>query len=223
MYKIYKITNKINEKIYIGSTSASLEKRFKQHISNSKLKNAPILEAIRTLGEENFEIELIKSVETKEESKFIETEIIKKSINEGLELYNIHKESNISSTFYSYDLITKEIKEYENMNLLSRHSPGKISLILNNSISKDGYKRFTHDGKLWSYINEKDNWEKLIKENSKKGEMPNKRNVENVTTGEVFNSCRDAAKSCGLKNSVSISEACSGRKKTAGGFVWRYI
>ena len=223
MYKIYKITNRTNMNIYIGSTKETLEKRFRQHVANSKLKKAPILEAIKEFGEKNFYIELIDNALTKEDSKIKETKYIKELSEKGFTLYNIHKNSNISSTFYSYDLITNEVKKYDSMKLLKKHMPAKVSCVLNQTKDKNGYERITCDNKLWSYENNENNWNRLIEKNKNKSNMPNKRKVENVITGEIFNSCREAAKSCGLKNSVSISEACSGRKKTAGGFVWKYI
>lgn len=67
--KIYKITNKINNKVYIGQTMQSLEKRFQKHCwaANSKFDkyhhNMAIKQAIRKYGKENFIIELIEEVE----------------------------------------------------------------------------------------------------------------------------------------------------------------
>ena len=36
MAYIYKIINNINQKIYIGKTSSTIEKRFKEHCNDSK-------------------------------------------------------------------------------------------------------------------------------------------------------------------------------------------
>ena len=60
---IYKITNLINNKIYIGQTVSSIYKRFQDHIYSSKanFKDAPILNnAINKYGKENFTIEAIE-------------------------------------------------------------------------------------------------------------------------------------------------------------------
>ena len=43
--------------------------------------------------------------------------------------------------------------------------------------------------------------------------------VINITTGEIFNSIKDGAKKYGLIPN-SISQCCSGRYKTSGGFKW---
>ena len=59
---IYKITNKINNKIYIGQTSSTIKRRWQQHINDSKSrKNDTSLlhKAINKYGKENFSIEQI--------------------------------------------------------------------------------------------------------------------------------------------------------------------
>lgn len=60
---IYKITNKINGKCYIGKTEQSIEKRFREHISDSKRerhKERPLYRAMTKHGIENFTVELIE-------------------------------------------------------------------------------------------------------------------------------------------------------------------
>ena len=73
---IYKITNKINNKLYIGQTSKSIEYRYKLHIANSKKKSIrkkqPIDAAIYKYGVENFIVEQIDIASTKEELSFKE-------------------------------------------------------------------------------------------------------------------------------------------------------
>jgi len=88
---IYKIVNKINQKVYIGCTINSLEHRFNEHIyrcfntdSNSKLYNS-----IKKYGKENFEIILITECKL---SEIYETE--KKYIKE----YSSY-EDGMNSTF----------------------------------------------------------------------------------------------------------------------------
>jgi group I intron endonuclease len=62
IYYIYKITNKINNKIYIGFTSKTLEERFKEHVhkSNKNTENKTYFhKAIKKYGKENFIIEVL--------------------------------------------------------------------------------------------------------------------------------------------------------------------
>lgn len=57
---VYKITNKINNKIYIGQTIQSIENRFNGHCSQPNVhKKMPIAWAIKKYGKENFKIEVI--------------------------------------------------------------------------------------------------------------------------------------------------------------------
>jgi predicted GIY-YIG superfamily endonuclease len=44
---VYKITNNVNGKTYIGKTSRSLEKRFSEHCSASNTAKMPTAEAIK--------------------------------------------------------------------------------------------------------------------------------------------------------------------------------
>lgn len=61
---IYKITNKINDKIYIGQTSGTIEKRFKEHIKQSRYNDTfHLYRAMRKYGIENFEVEEIEECE----------------------------------------------------------------------------------------------------------------------------------------------------------------
>jgi group I intron endonuclease len=63
---IYKITNKINGKSYIGKTQKSVEERFKEHISEmNKIRVAkrPLYAAMHKYGVENFQIELVEEVD----------------------------------------------------------------------------------------------------------------------------------------------------------------
>jgi group I intron endonuclease len=65
---IYKSTNKITGKIYIGQTTKNLEQRIKGHIIESKInKNRPFLLSINKYGEDNFIFETIDSADNLDE------------------------------------------------------------------------------------------------------------------------------------------------------------
>ena len=60
---IYKITNLINGKEYIGKTNFTIEERFKRHIIDSRKRNCekrPLYNAFNKYGVENFIIEQIE-------------------------------------------------------------------------------------------------------------------------------------------------------------------
>lgn len=56
---IYKITNLINGKIYIGQ-STDINRRFKEHIRHSKYDDTPIHRAIRKYGSKNFSFSILE-------------------------------------------------------------------------------------------------------------------------------------------------------------------
>jgi len=55
---IYKITNKINGKFYIGKTVTSLEKRMSSH-KKDRRNITPLTRAIDKYGWENFDVEVL--------------------------------------------------------------------------------------------------------------------------------------------------------------------
>ena len=57
---IYKITNKVNSKFYIGKTTKSAEERFKRHFYNHKTQNTYLYKSMRKHGFENFCIEILE-------------------------------------------------------------------------------------------------------------------------------------------------------------------
>lgn len=64
--KIYKITNDINNKVYIGKTLLTIEKRFQQHCqeANKETKqHRPLYSAMKKYGIEHFNILLVEEVE----------------------------------------------------------------------------------------------------------------------------------------------------------------
>lgn len=60
---IYKITNLINNKVYIGLTTLTLAKRWNAHKAVSKYKNSHLYQSIRKYGVQNFIIEEIDSTD----------------------------------------------------------------------------------------------------------------------------------------------------------------
>lgn len=59
MFYIYKITNKVNGKVYIGLTTETVEKRWLNHVRASKKCERHLYKSMRKYGVENFKIEVI--------------------------------------------------------------------------------------------------------------------------------------------------------------------
>lgn len=60
MGKIYKITNIVNDMLYIGSTCSSLPRRFSSHKNASTFKPSFVYVKMREIGIENFQIVLLE-------------------------------------------------------------------------------------------------------------------------------------------------------------------
>ena len=76
---IYKITNNINKKVYIGLTTCSLEYRWRRHLTEGRNeKNEKHLyKSMRKYGLENFSIEQIDSTDDFKELGELERKYIK--------------------------------------------------------------------------------------------------------------------------------------------------
>ncbi len=103
--KIYKITNKVNKKFYIGYTSKSLEERFARHLYNAFNLNIDyhLYKAMRKNGKDNFYIELIREGK----SKLLEVDTISKLKPH----YNMTKGGDGGDTSNSINFI-KSMKKY---------------------------------------------------------------------------------------------------------------
>ncbi len=71
------------------------------------------------------------------------------------------------------------------------------------------------------------NYNKIFSEKTRKLMSENRTGVgyrvRNKQTGEIFETIKEAAKSCGLKDGTNITAQIKGRGKTAGGFTWEYV
>ena len=109
--KIYKITNDINDKIYVGKTTSSIEERFKQHLIDarkSRQEKRPLYNAINLYGAEHFSIELIEecdiSLENEREQYWI-------GYYRGYEDGYIATKGGDGKILYDYQLIENYIKQ----------------------------------------------------------------------------------------------------------------
>lgn len=67
---IYKITNDINQKVYIGMTERTIEERFKEHCREYKQRRCekrPLYSAMKKYGPEHFHVELVEETNNPEE------------------------------------------------------------------------------------------------------------------------------------------------------------
>jgi group I intron endonuclease len=78
MFIVYKLQNKVNNKVYIGISSRSLSARWSEHKKRAKegVRNSRLYNAIRKYGEHNFIKEVIDSCESESQVRELETKYI---------------------------------------------------------------------------------------------------------------------------------------------------
>lgn len=211
MSYVYKITNKINGKMYIGQTSRTLAERFDEHcreVCSQRFKHRPLYEAMIKYGVENFSIELLEETDHPKEREIY-----------WIEYYGTFK-NGYNATFggdgkryIDYDLVIATYKQTQNVtetaNLLGIH-PDSVDYILQ---IKDEQKRSISDIMLEKYAN-----------------PVNMFDLNGVYI-RTFVSMNDAARymvnngltRCKLTTiRTHISEVCRGLRKSAAQFKWSY-
>ena len=109
MAAIYKITNLVNNKNYIGQTINSIDKRFKKHLSQVNCKNicSALYSAINKYGKDNFMVEsIIVGNYTKDELNDLEMFYIKKYNSLSPNGYNLQSGGN---SFMVVESVKKQI------------------------------------------------------------------------------------------------------------------
>lgn len=211
MAYIYQIINDINNKIYIGKTEFSIDKRFKKHCSDAfkeRNEKRPLYSAMRKYGIEHFHIELIEETDNPEEREkyWIEQ---KQSFKNG---YNATLGGN-GKKYLDYDLIIASYKEIKSI------KDTAISL----GISSDSVSNVLRANNI-SIITSSEVIQK------KYGKVVNMYDLQN-TFLKTFPSVNAAAKYM-VENNLTgckmttikqhITEVCMGKRKTAAKFKWKY-
>jgi hypothetical protein len=211
MAYIYQIINDINNKIYIGKTEFSIDKRFKEHCSDAfkeRNEKRPLYSAMRKYGIEHFHIELIEETDNPEEREkyWIEQ---KQSFKKG---YNATLGGD-GKKYLDYNLIIASYKEIKSV------KDTAISL----GISSDSVSNILRANNI-SIITSSE----VIKK--KYGKVVNMYDLQN-TFLKTFPSVNAAAKYM-VENNLTgckmttikqhITEVCMGKRKTAAKFKWKY-
>lgn len=192
---IYKITNRINGKVYIGQTKQSLQKRWNNHCG--KNSHCSILHlAITKYGAENFTVEQIDVACNKDE-------LDKK------EIYWIAHFDSIAPNGYN-------ISSGGNGN--RGHKPTAETLAKRSASLKGIHVGDANPAK-------RDDVRKKMSEAAKRrtGKLSSRgKEVVCLELGQTFPTAKEAGKriGCSYKN---ISAVCNGKRNTCGGFHWKWL
>lgn len=212
MSYIYKITNDINDKIYIGKTNNSIEKRFKEHCQDAfrdRNEKRPLYSAMRKYGIEKFHIELIEETDKAEEREIYWIEFY----NGYTKGYNATKGGD-GKVLYDHQKIIDRLQEYPYPLEVSKEFNCCVDLVYqiakNNNITvkNKGNLNFLEKSKIISAYSKKDNI--LVQ------------SFESTVAAAQW--CYDNQKCTTLNSGVRshIAEAANGKRKSAYGYVWKY-
>ena len=213
MAYIYQITNDVNQKIYIGKTENSIEKRFKEHCwdaSRERNEKRPLYNAMRKYGVEHFHIELIEETDNPEEREIYWIEK-KQSFKNG---YNATIGGD-GRKYIDYDLVVKTYQDLQNIKLVAKqihHDESTISKILkekNIDIKSSIEWMRENRGKKVGQYDLNDNF---IQSFDSRG-LASKYLIDNHYTTSV---AIDAV-------AGRIGQVCNGKRKTAYGFKWKSL
>lgn len=216
MAYIYKITNIINQKVYIGKTEQiNPDNRWKEHMhdyTRRRNEKRPLYSAMKKYGVENFSFEILEETDIPEEREVYYINKYRSYVGfkdcngynatlggDGKKYLNLDED----------EVIRYHIEEaYRSLNKTSEHfnvDSHTIKKILLKNNEKWINKK--HIQRLYRYIND-----------GPLAQLDLNNNIVNI-----FESSSDANEYFGRKRESSmIKEACAGSRNTAYGYKWIY-
>lgn len=235
---IYKITNLINGKVYIGQTKNNFHKRYHNNLlkySHSKhLKSS-----IKKYGVEYFEVNPCIDVAFSAQELNIKEKCYIRVYNsylngynltlggEGVKglpkelhgMYGVHRYGN-KNPFYGKKH-TERVKDILRIKAKDRNMVGENNPNYNNGDKIKGSKNpmFGVSPKERMSEEQYDIWKSKLISNLQGSKNPKAKKIINITTGEIFGCIKDAKQKYGA---IAISDCCRGKCRTAGGYEWKY-
>jgi len=212
MFKIYKVTNSINDRVYIGATTQKVNSRIQNHYYKSETSTgSKFHEGIATHGLNSFQWETIDTAFTINELAMKEKQYINSydSVNNG---YNSDCGGALKKTVYQYTADGVNINRFSSLS----EAASKVNVCkqaigracLNSSSTCKGY--------YWSY--ELLGSPILVRDKRCKNVFRYSLNKE---LQEVYKSVADAARKTGYSES-GISRVCRGERSSYKNYLWKY-
>lgn len=215
MAYIYKITNKLNGKAYIGKTLNNVEARWQEHIRESNKERSferPLYRAIRKYGVKNFIVEILEEVS---EEVVNEKEVFWINYYDTYQKgYNATKGGD-GKSFLDFEKIIndysslKNMREVAKLNNCSEDGVSKILIRFNISTLSGGEATRNTHGKKVDML-DKDTQEVLLS-------FPTQADAARYVMENKYSNIA-ALKSVNAR----IGEVCRGKRKTFAGFKWKH-
>lgn len=228
---IYKITNKINGKIYIGQT-VNLENRLKEHFSKQNCTGKKFRNAINKYGKENFEYEVLEWVESDKlnEREQYYLDLYQPFDDKGYNLQRYSEKSNLGAKWSDEvkQKISKGVKEYYKNN--DNPFKGRTHTEETKQKMSESLKGRTHTEETKQKMREsniKNNNGEILKQWISENGHPRFRKIVKLdkNTGEYicqYDSTKEASEKCNI-GKTSITNCLRGYSKSGGGFLWMYL
>lgn len=205
---IYKITNLINNKVYIGSSALDYKARFRQHrylLKNNKHFNTHLQAAYNKYGEENFKFSIVE---------YCDVDVLYEKENYYIKEY---KSTDITFGYNKGFAIIGTLGYKMSPEAKSKMSAAKKGTTMHintkKAIIEANKKRVYKSGHKQS----KETVEKRISFFRK----PVLQYDLNGNFIQKFNSVKEAASTVNIKNPTCISSCILGKRNKSGGFIWR--
>lgn len=233
MIGIYKITNKINGKFYIGQSN-NIKRRFAEHLIEKHQPNLSLKRAIKKYGRENFELIILEKMPTATREELNEREMY--YIQKLKPQYNRTKGGSGVKGMYVSEETREKLRQagkrqWNNMtdqqrrNVIENNLKGPsighpVSEKTRKILSKNNFgkkqSQETIEKRKKAFAKKKENgW-------IKDGSGCNKR-VVIVELNMEFESVKECGKHLGLKRGNGVSAVLNGRQKTCRGYHIKYV
>lgn len=205
---IYKITNDINNKIYIGQTCDSLQNRFYKHrweARNVRNTSCPLYNAMNKYGIEHFNISLIEECDNS---------MLDAREKYWIAYYNTYFDK---KTGYNATIGGEGNGKLNPQTIISLWEQGKNQKEIAELLGCERHSIRKHLQSSGIEANER--------KNKKLGNAAkNIAQIDPVTQRviNVFQSATLAAQNTG-SNISGISQVCNNKRKTHNGYIWKYI
>lgn len=213
-YIIYKHTNKINGKVYIGQTCQKPQRRWGKN--GNGYKGCPYFyRAIQKYGWENFSHQILEENLTAQQANIRQIFYIQR-YQSTLEDFGYNNQKGGAE----HSLISETAKQKHRQKLIERWKDHdfkeKMSKIMKQKWQDPEYRNKIIKPVLSQQLKQK------IKQASLKSHHWNEKPVICLQTNESFKSSGEAGRTYNI-NSHNIRSCCSGNRSIAGGYHWLFL